>query len=168
MHVVPRQTSVCCLRLCKCERKFHCLHVMSPPPLYTQECTNPCCNANTCQLVNEAECSTGTCCDLSTCRFRPYGTQCRSSSGSCDIAEYCSGDVQDCPQDLNRRDASTCNGGNDYCYDGTCQLLDDQCQFHFGMYVCAMACSVRRAQCVCVCVGGGGGGGGVLTYHFLP
>ncbi|CAI8048180.1 Disintegrin and metalloproteinase domain-containing protein 8, partial [Geodia barretti] len=97
-----------------------------------QECTNQCCNANTCQLASNAECSSGTCCDIATCRLRPYGTQCRSSSSSCDIAEYCSGGTQDCPQDLHRRNTTTCNSGNDYCYDGTCQTHSDQCQFHFA------------------------------------
>jgi hypothetical protein len=98
----------------------------------SQECTNQCCNANTCQLASNAECSSGTCCDIAACQLRPYGTQCRATSGSCDIAEYCSGDAQDCPQDLHRRDATTCNSGNDYCYDGTCQMHSDQCQFHFA------------------------------------
>ena len=102
------------------------------PSLCLQECNNPCCNANTCQLASGAQCSSGTCCDLSSCQFRPYGTECRASSSSCDISEYCSGEVQDCPVDTHRRDGTTCNGGNDYCFDGACQTLNSQCQFHFG------------------------------------
>ena len=97
-----------------------------------QECTNPCCNANTCQLADNAECSSGTCCDLSTCQHRPYGTSCRSSTGECDIAEFCLGDSQDCPVDTYHRDGTNCNNNNDYCFEGTCQTYNSQCRFHFS------------------------------------
>ena len=97
-----------------------------------QECTNLCCNATTCQLASGAECSTGSCCDLSTCQMTPYGTTCRASTGQCDITEFCLGDSQDCPVDTYLRDGTSCNGNQDYCFEGTCQTLDSQCQFHFS------------------------------------
>jgi hypothetical protein len=96
-----------------------------------QECTNPCCNANTCQLAAGAVCAAGTCC-TSTCQFRPYGTTCRPSNRECDIIEFCQGDSASCPADTYRRDGSTCNNGNDYCFDGACETYDSQCDFHFN------------------------------------
>ena len=116
--------------ICHCIRTLY-MHMYGT----LQECTNPCCNANTCQLAAGAECSAGTCCNLATCRFRPYGTTCRLSSGGCDISEFCQGDSQSCPVDTYRRDGTTCNNGNDYCFDGTCQTYNSQCQFHFSEFM---------------------------------
>ena len=99
-----------------------------------QECTNPCCNANTCQLAAGAVCAAGTCC-TSTCQFRPYGTTCRPSNRECDIIEFCQGDSASCPADTYRRDGSTCNNGNDYCFDGACETYDSQCDFHFSEFM---------------------------------
>ena len=45
-----------------------------------QECTDPCCNASTCQLVPGALCSASRPCCTSTCQFRPYGTICRPAT----------------------------------------------------------------------------------------
>ena len=97
-----------------------------------QECTNLCCIASTCQLASNAQCSTGLCCNSRTCQLQSYGTMCRVSTGSCDIEEYCSGESHDCPVDTHLRDGSTCNNGSDYCFNGTCQTLDSQCQLHFS------------------------------------
>ena len=112
----------------------------------TQECTDPCCNARTCQLADGAECAAGPCCQ-SNCRFRPYGTICRAASGQCDIKEYCSGDSSECPADTNLLDGTSCNSDTAYCYDGVCQTHDDQCRFHFGMLCFRMTCSIMISAC---------------------
>ena len=113
-----------------------CVHAMYSIYVYStlQECTNPCCNANTCQLAAGAVCAAGTCC-TDTCQFRPYGTTCRPSNRECDIIEFCQGDSASCPVDTYRRDGSTCNNGNDYCFDGACETYDSQCQFHFSEFM---------------------------------
>ncbi len=49
------------------------------------ECTDPCCNAATCQLVAGAECPAGACCN--NCQFRSYGTECNKSVISQNIAQ---------------------------------------------------------------------------------
>ena len=98
-----------------------------------QQCTDPCCNAATCQLASGAQCSAGACC-TSMCQFVSYGTECRTASGDCDIAEYCSGDSSDCPADDHQRDGISCNNDAGFCVSGMCPTHDDQCQVAFGMY----------------------------------
>ena len=113
------------------------LHFLTPsfppyPLLFpVQECTDNCCNANTCQLAAGAQCSAGACCN-STCQFRTYGTTCRTATGECDIAEYCSGDSGECPADDHRQYGTACASNTGYCYDGECPSHDAQCQFHYG------------------------------------
>ena len=99
---------------------------------YMQECTNPCCNASTCQRTSAAQCATGQCCDLETCQLKEYGTPCRASNGSCDIAELCHGNSPECPADHYIRDGTECDGGNHFCFEGICQTLQSQCQLHFS------------------------------------
>ena len=96
-----------------------------------QECTDPCCNAATCQLASGAQCSAGACCS-NTCRFLSYGTQCRAAIGECDIVEYCPGDSGECPADDHQRNGILCNNGTGYCYGGMCPTHDAQCQVAFG------------------------------------
>ena len=100
-----------------------------------QECTDPCCNAATCQLASGAQCSAGACC-TSTCQFVSYGTECREALGDCDIAEYCSGDSSDCPADDHQRDGISCNNDAGYCVSGMCPTHNAQCQRAFGTFVC--------------------------------
>ena len=96
-----------------------------------QECTDPCCDARTCGLAAGAECSAGECC-TSTCMLVTYGTECRASNGECDIAEYCSGESNECPTDEHRLDGTTCNNNGGYCYSGSCPTHNDQCGAAFG------------------------------------
>ena len=111
------------------------------PSLFpTQECRDPCCNANTCQLVDGAQCSAGDCCN-STCHYKAYGTTCRATAGECDIGEYCSGDSGECPADDHKLDGTACASNTGYCYEGECPSHDSQCQFHFGSGV--FNCGVR-------------------------
>lgn len=46
-----------------------------------------------------AQCTSGACCNTSTGRYLPALTVCRSSVGSCDIAENCTGSSNACPSD---------------------------------------------------------------------
>ena len=96
-----------------------------------QECTDNCCNANTCQLASGAQCSSGPCC-TSQCRLKPYGTQCRGATGDCDIAEYCLGNSSECPVDESRVDGTACNSNTGYCIDGQCPTHNAQCMASFS------------------------------------
>ncbi|XP_064381909.1 zinc metalloproteinase-disintegrin-like EoMP06 isoform X2 [Halichondria panicea] len=93
-------------------------------------CTDPCCNATSCQLIDGAECFSGSCCD--SCQLRLYGTTCRESTQECDITEYCSGDSSDCPEDFRVQDGQLCNNNDSYCFSGTCLSYDSQCQIDFN------------------------------------
>ena len=99
-----------------------------------QECTDPCCNAATCQLASSAQCSAGPCC-TSTCQFESYGTECRAALGECDIAEYCLGDSSECPSDEHQRNGISCSSNAGYCNAGMCPTHNAQCQRAFGMYM---------------------------------
>lgn len=98
----------------------------------TKICTNPCCNATTCQFRTNAKCATGPCCDLNTCTLRAAGSVCRSAEGECDLAEYCNGESEFCPENSVRRNTVECAGGKAYCYEGLCRSHDDQCRVIWG------------------------------------
>ena len=50
-----------------------------------------CCNPITCQLLPDATCGDGECCD-EECNFKPRGTLCRDKRDhECDLPETCSG-----------------------------------------------------------------------------
>jgi len=95
------------------------------------ECTNPCCNASTCQLVPGAQCSTGPCC-TSQCKLARYGKGCRPSRRECDIEEYCSGYSNECPPDEHARDGTSCHSNTGYCFNGECPTSEAHCQALFG------------------------------------
>ncbi|KAI8423044.1 hypothetical protein MSG28_014130 [Choristoneura fumiferana] len=57
-----------------------------------------CCRPD-CTLRANATCAHGQCCDLTTCRPKAPGTECRSADRECDLPEYCSGHSQFCPTD---------------------------------------------------------------------
>ena len=95
------------------------------------ECTDPCCNPNTCQLASGAQCSAGPCCN-DKCQFVPYGTQCRAAVGECDIAEFCSGESSECPKDNVKLNGIPCSNGSGYCFMGECPTHNSQCQLSFS------------------------------------
>ncbi|XP_055908941.1 disintegrin and metalloproteinase domain-containing protein 12 isoform X2 [Eupeodes corollae] len=95
-------------------------------------CKNTCCDPNTCMLRTNASCATGECCDLSTCRPKTAGTNCRPSENECDLSEYCTGESEYCPTNVFKRDTETCDGGNAYCYQGTCRSRSNQCRILWG------------------------------------
>ena len=96
------------------------------------DCTDPCCNANTCQLSTGSQCSSGPCC--SNCRFRPSTYRCRAATGECDISEYCSGVSGNCPTNLVKSSGTACLSGEAYCWDGECRTINEQCQTVWGSH----------------------------------
>lgn len=95
------------------------------------ECTNPCCDAATCQLAANAQCSGGLCCS-DMCQFISQGTMCRNAVGDCDIAELCDGLSSDCPIDDHILDGTPCDGDTGFCFSGSCPSYDQQCNAAFG------------------------------------
>ena len=92
-----------------------------------EECTNNCCDATTCQPVVGAECFTGACC-TSQCTIASYGTECRASTGDCDIAEYCLGSSNECPVDEVVVNGVSCGSDGSHCLNGKCPpTLQAQC-----------------------------------------
>ncbi len=90
-------------------------------------CTNPCCNATTCQLTAGAECAQGKCCNISTCQIRESGSVCREGTGECDITEVCLGSSNECPPDVFRMNGIPCASDTGYCFNGTCPTRRAQC-----------------------------------------
>ncbi|KAM4702816.1 disintegrin and metalloproteinase domain-containing protein 12 [Rhinophrynus dorsalis] len=89
------------------------------------ECTNRCCNASTCMLVQGAVCAHGLCCE--DCELKPAGTPCRDSSNACDLPEFCTGTNAHCPANVYLHDGHPCHKVDGYCYNGMCQTHEQQC-----------------------------------------
>ncbi|XP_035760567.1 disintegrin and metalloproteinase domain-containing protein 12 isoform X2 [Neolamprologus brichardi] len=90
-----------------------------------EECMNPCCNATTCTLKEDAVCAHGQCCE--GCRLKPAGTLCRETSNSCDLPEFCTGASPHCPANVYLHDGHACHIVDGYCYNGICQTHEQQC-----------------------------------------
>ncbi|XP_053548133.1 disintegrin and metalloproteinase domain-containing protein 8 [Bombina bombina] len=95
-----------------------------------EECNNPCCNATSCQLKEGAECAQGECCQQ--CKIRPVGEMCRKQKGDCDLPEYCTGTLAQCPEDAFQENGASCGSGRGYCYNGECPSLNQQCKTLWG------------------------------------
>ncbi|XP_069806876.1 disintegrin and metalloproteinase domain-containing protein 15 isoform X2 [Dendropsophus ebraccatus] len=96
-----------------------------------QDCTDPCCNASSCRLMDGAECaSDGLCCER--CKMKPSGTLCRRPFGECDLPEYCNGASPYCPANVYLQNGEPCAQGQAYCYQGECQTLRTQCHHLWG------------------------------------
>ncbi|KAM4636631.1 disintegrin and metalloproteinase domain-containing protein 8 isoform 2-T2 [Discoglossus pictus] len=95
-----------------------------------EECTNPCCNATTCQLKEGAECAQGECCQQ--CKIRHVGHMCRKEKDDCDLPEYCTGTSAQCPEDDFKENGVTCGYGQGYCYNGECPSHRQQCKTLWG------------------------------------
>ncbi|XP_073671096.1 disintegrin and metalloproteinase domain-containing protein 12 isoform X2 [Paramisgurnus dabryanus] len=89
------------------------------------ECMNPCCNASTCTLKEDAVCAHGQCCE--DCQLKPAGTLCRESSNSCDLPEFCTGANPQCPANVYLHDGHACQSVDGHCYNGICQTHEQQC-----------------------------------------
>lgn len=94
---------------------------------------NECCNPTTCRFENDAVCddSNEDCCR--NCQLAAADTVCRTSSGSCDPEEMCSGQSPYCPDDQTNPDGSDCGNGLQ-CASGQCTSRDQQCKNIMGSY----------------------------------
>ncbi|XP_041829619.1 zinc metalloproteinase-disintegrin-like 2d isoform X2 [Melanotaenia boesemani] len=96
-----------------------------------EECNNPCCDASTCRLTEGSQCAHGQCCE--SCQFREAGSVCRNSAGGCDLPEYCTGESQDCPEDVFQMNGKPCyNQAPGFCYNGQCPTREQHCWRLFG------------------------------------
>ncbi|KAK6468397.1 zinc metalloproteinase-disintegrin-like EoMP06 isoform X1 [Huso huso] len=95
-----------------------------------KECTNPCCDAQTCMLEKEAQCAEGPCCE--NCKIMSAGIECRKSKDDCDLPEFCTGESNQCPEDVFTVNGAPCQNGQGYCYNGDCPTLADQCRSLWG------------------------------------
>ncbi|XP_068114975.1 disintegrin and metalloproteinase domain-containing protein 12 [Hyperolius riggenbachi] len=95
-----------------------------------EECTNPCCNASTCQLAPGAVCAHGLCCE--GCQLKPGGTPCRDANNFCDLPEFCTGNSAHCPPNAYLHDGHPCYTLDGYCYSGMCQTHEQQCVTLWG------------------------------------
>ncbi|XP_055494326.1 disintegrin and metalloproteinase domain-containing protein 23-like isoform X1 [Leucoraja erinacea] len=93
------------------------------------ECFGTCCKK--CSLANGAHCSDGPCCNH-TCQFLKRGYDCRDAVNDCDIAEFCTGDVGQCPPNLHKQDGYACDLNQGRCFNGECKTRDNQCKLIWG------------------------------------
>ena len=96
---------------------------------HESSCDDACCDATTCQLKEGAKCSSSDpCCDAN-CELANTTQICRASEAECDLAEYCSGDSSQCPEDAFKQAGQSCNGTatTGHCYNGQCFTVFDQC-----------------------------------------
>uniref|UniRef100_A0A8C7X738 ADAM metallopeptidase domain 28 n=1 Tax=Oryzias sinensis TaxID=183150 RepID=A0A8C7X738_9TELE len=91
------------------------------------ECTNPCCNATTCKLTEGSQCAEGQCCE--NCKV---SQECRRKQDDCDLAEYCDGKSNTCPEDVFAVNGLPCDRGLGYCYNGQCPQRPNQCVKMYG------------------------------------
>ncbi|XP_023569453.1 disintegrin and metalloproteinase domain-containing protein 15 isoform X4 [Octodon degus] len=98
---------------------------------FSDDCTDPCCDHDTCQLRPGAQCaSDGPCCE--NCQLRPASWQCRPTTGDCDLPEFCRGNSSQCPPDVSLGDGEPCAGGQAVCMHGRCASYAQQCQLLWG------------------------------------
>uniref|UniRef100_A0A8B9S5B8 ADAM metallopeptidase domain 20 n=1 Tax=Apteryx owenii TaxID=8824 RepID=A0A8B9S5B8_APTOW len=89
---------------------------------------DPCCHPN-CTFTQGSVCASGECCK--GCQVLPAGTLCRTSTGDCDLPEYCNGTSPWCQPDVYLQDGAQCKDGA-YCYQGKCSSHSKQCKHLFG------------------------------------
>lgn len=93
------------------------------------ECTDPCCNSSSCQLLPGAQCATGEgCCHQ--CQLLGAGQLCRERSNECDLPEFCDGRSSRCPPNSFVQDMQPCSNGR--CSGGVCVTYELQCQQLLG------------------------------------
>ncbi|KAI8512668.1 Disintegrin and metalloproteinase domain-containing protein 33 [Branchiostoma belcheri] len=95
-----------------------------------EECNSTCCNPANCTLLSGAVCDMGECCQ--GCQLKPSGDLCRQKTTDCDIAEYCSGQSPQCPDNQFRQNGIPCQNTEAYCYNGGCFTHTDQCRTLWG------------------------------------
>ncbi|KAI8986036.1 Metallo-peptidase family M12-domain-containing protein [Pilobolus umbonatus] len=113
-----------------------------------------CCDPHTCKLIGNAVCETyrdsnGNCCHK--CGYRPSTYECRPSSSSCDIPEYCTGDKALCPSDDYLEDGLSCGSGDLKCASGQCTSRDAQCLARGYILNVTQACKIDENECKMSC-----------------
>ena len=99
---------------------------------------DPGCGDTTCMLVSGAQCSLlDLCCQAgpggseSQTTLRSGGYVCRASTGSCDVADSCTGSSASCPPDAVETVGTACTtpaaSHSGRCYGGACHSHDEQC-----------------------------------------
>uniref|UniRef100_A0A8C7DEX8 ADAM metallopeptidase domain 8b n=1 Tax=Oncorhynchus kisutch TaxID=8019 RepID=A0A8C7DEX8_ONCKI len=99
-----------------------------------EECKNPCCDPTTCRLTEGSSCDHGTCCE--NCQLKQATSLCRAASSDCDLAEYCTGTSEHCPEDTFKMNGKPCNYSQGYCYNGQCPTLQQHCKRLWGPGTC--------------------------------
>uniref|UniRef100_A0A4X2KQX8 ADAM metallopeptidase domain 30 n=1 Tax=Vombatus ursinus TaxID=29139 RepID=A0A4X2KQX8_VOMUR len=90
--------------------------------------TDKCCQPD-CKLKPGAQCNTGLCC--TDCHFSPSGHVCRGTENECDLAEFCNGTSNLCPNDFYKQDGTPCRNTS-RCYQKRCPDRFLQCKEIFG------------------------------------
>ncbi|KAJ7987542.1 hypothetical protein DPEC_G00327570 [Dallia pectoralis] len=95
-----------------------------------KECQNPCCDPTTCRLTQGSSCAHGACCE--NCQLKPSASLCRAATVDCDLAEYCTGTSEHCPEDSFQMNGNPCNYNQGYCFNGQCPTLHQHCRRLWG------------------------------------
>jgi hypothetical protein len=72
-------------------------------------------------ITGNEQCDGGNCCQ-SNCTFKFAGTECRASTGFCDIAESCNSRSSYCPLNLFKPQGTACNDENSCTTGDVCSL----------------------------------------------
>jgi len=104
----------------------------------------PVCGNGIVEPTEDCETPFGDCC-TATCEFRPSTEVCRSSAGSCDMQETCSGTADTCPADAVSSAVTVCRASG-----GVCDI-EETCD---GTGVDCPADAVESAATVCRASGG--------------
>lgn len=65
-------------------------------------------------------------------KILPRSRECRTKQDECDLAEYCDGKTNVCPEDVFAVNGFPCNEDHGYCYNGQCPQRPDQCVKLYG------------------------------------
>uniref|UniRef100_A0A4W5PW63 ADAM metallopeptidase domain 8b n=1 Tax=Hucho hucho TaxID=62062 RepID=A0A4W5PW63_9TELE len=95
-----------------------------------KECKNTCCDPTTCRLTEGSSCAYGACCE--NCQLKQAASLCRRASSDCDLAEYCTGTSEHCPEDTFQMNGKPCSYGQGYCYNGQCPTHQQHCKRLWG------------------------------------
>ncbi|XP_054434768.1 disintegrin and metalloproteinase domain-containing protein 28 [Pteronotus mesoamericanus] len=96
----------------------------------SEECTDVCCDANTCKIKAGFLCASGECCE--GCQIKEAGRVCRPAKDECDLPEMCDGQSALCPDDRFQVNGFPCQNGKGYCLQGLCPTLHGQCTELWG------------------------------------
>ncbi|XP_078588460.1 disintegrin and metalloproteinase domain-containing protein 12-like [Branchiostoma floridae x Branchiostoma japonicum] len=95
-----------------------------------EECNSTCCDPTSCTLLPGAVCDMGECCQ--DCQLKTSGGLCRQQTTDCDLAEYCTGQSPQCPDNQFIQNGIPCQGTEAYCFNGGCFTHTDQCRTLWG------------------------------------